>query len=246
MSEPTKPAGDKRWATIYEAMTGATAPGDHDHGPIGTDAESAKAGHEPDRFDAKGIIAVPILIIGVCVVTYGIITATFSYLDPMTPTTDSATNTQSAADQAKPFNERATKISSSDDHAAVKQPRLEFVRAVNTKDGEAPNYRSFRPTGSANAPEITPQFLRPENFIDWNTGEKKLVDYKWLNKDKGIVRIPIAEAMEILSHDKKLPAKADGTVAVGTGGKPKLSNGGQASPPPELPKAEKKPDDHKH
>jgi hypothetical protein len=252
MSEPNKNAASQRWATVYEAMTGATAPGHDPHDePTGTDGQSIQAGHEPDRFDVKGIVAVPILIAIVCAITYGIITVVFGVIEPMKPTTDNTTNPQAAEDAGKNYNERVAKISSSDEKAPVKQPRLEWMRTIPTKEGESIFHRSFRPNTAGNAPEITPQYLRPENFVDWDTGERKLIDYKWLNKEKGIARIPIAEAMEILTTSKKLPAKADGVAPVGTIGKPKLSNGGQANPPPVLPKAEAKKDepkkdDHKH
>ena len=244
-----KPAGSgepPRWAAVYEAMTGATAPGKshHHEDKVGADADSLRAGHEPDKFDAKGILMVPELVIAVVTATYVIITLTFNYFEPGVPTGDKSASKQATADAKRSYNERAAGISSTDEKAAVKQPRLEFVREVAVKDGESVAYRSMQNAERGNSPEITPQFLRPENYVDWTTNERKLVDPKWLDQGKGIARIPIADAIHILAHDKPLPAKKDGVPSAGTLNKPKLSNGGVAVDAPKI--EAKKADDHKH
>ncbi|MGL4423566.1 MAG: hypothetical protein ACRCZF_23115 [Gemmataceae bacterium] len=226
MSTPNQ--DQPRWAAIYEAATGATAPGTgHAEDVVGFDEKSVKAGHEPDAFDAKGIILVPIVIIVVLIVTYVIISFTFRYFKPGEAIVDGA-NPKAAADNAKDYNDRVSQISSTDEKAKVKQPRLEWLGTVDKKSDEPVFHRSFGFKDSGNPPQITPQYLLPENYVDWNTNEKKLVNVKWVSQEKGVVRIPIAMAMHILAHDKKLPAKP-GAGPLGTAGKPKLSNGGQAA-----------------
>lgn len=247
MSDKPAGAGEQpRWAAIYSSMTGATAPSAHLHEEkVGADADSLKAGHEPDKFDAKGILMVPALVVVVVGITYAIITVTFNYFEPGVPTGQKTANPLAAIDASKPYNERAATISSTDEKATVKQPRLEFIHEVNA-DAKGVAYRSYLPKETGNAPEITPQYLRPENYVDWATGERKLVDAKWLNDGKTVARIPIADAIHILAHDKPLPAKKDGVPAAGTLAKPKLSNGGAAIAAPAAPTAEKKKDDHGH
>ena len=47
---------------------------------------------------------------------------------------------------------------------------------------------------TGNAPELRPEDLRPENFVDWNTGEKPLAQYKWLDREEW--RQPFEELLE--------------------------------------------------
>ena len=234
-----------RWATIYESMTGATAPGTHVHSEdiVGANADSVKAGHETDVFDVKGIIMVPVVITITVGLTLAIITGLFSYYKPGVVPTDKG-SPLAVKDNAADYNDRIGRISSTDENAPVKQPRLEWMRRLEVKPGEPVSYRSFGYADSGNPPEITPIYLRAENFIDWNTNERKLLDAKWVSKEKGVARIPIAQAMEILAHDKPLAVAKAGTAApTGTVESPKLSNGGQAAKAPKL--AEKPKDDHK-
>jgi hypothetical protein len=242
MSEPTN---NGRWAAVYEAMTGATAPGQHHEGPTGTNTESVKAGHEPDRFDARGIIAVPFLVVAVTACAYFLVTALFSYLEPGAPT--AASNAAAAADNAKSFNERIAAISSSDPNAKFAQPRLEYLKSIDNKRPTASKpdpvfLRSFEASKSNNTYELTPQDLYPGKFTDPITGKKLLDEFEWVAKDKNVARIPVNTAIQLLAG--RLKSKP-GSAPLGTNGTPTQANGGQAIAPPSMPATAPK-DEPKH
>lgn len=228
------PNPNARWAAIYEAMTGASAPGHHE-APVGTNPESITSGHEPDRWDAKGIIAVPILVIVVTAVVYGIVTGVFALIQPGKPTVEPTMSPFAVERGEKPLNDRMARISLADPAAPVQQPRLEGLQVMNqTREGrqqpDPPNLRSFSPiAGKENTYYVKPQDLYPDFFIDPLTGRKILAEYDWVSKDKNVARIPVNEAIRILAG--KLPARADGKAPDGTSSKPKLSNGGHDEVP---------------
>jgi hypothetical protein len=243
---PNDPAGRNRWAIMYEAVTGATASDHHEEKP-GTSSDSQKAGHEADRFDARGIIMVPFGVIATCATVYVLITVLFNVFEPGA-TVPSDASAQAKAESAKPYNERIAKISSSDEKSQYAAPRLEYMKNIdNSRDGaKDPIYvRSFLPVqGGANTYELTPQDLYPQNFADPRTGKKSLAEYAWINKEKGVAQIPVAVAMKMLVGN--LPAeKASGGST--NGDKAKLSNGGQAvndAPTVAAPTAPKHEDKH--
>ncbi|MBL8866976.1 MAG: hypothetical protein JNK93_15570 [Planctomycetia bacterium] len=219
----------QRWATIYEAVTGATSAASHHHEEApGTNPDSLKAGHEPDRFDAKGIIMVPFLVIGTAFVAYVIVTLLFGHYEYGAPD-KSNVQSQAAADAAaKPFNERVATIDSSDPHAKVSEPRLEFVRKIDSSRNGKPDdpvyVRSFQ-SADGNTPIVTPRDLYPDRYRDPLSGKPVLADYEYTTKEKTTARIPIADAMKLV----KLPVKKDAPSAnSSTGSNPKLSNGGHA------------------
>lgn len=219
----------QRWATFYEAVTGATSAASHHHEDApGTNADSLMAGHEPDRFDAKGIILVPIGVVVTAFFAYVIVSVLFGQLEFGAPDKSNVQSQAAAEAAAKPFNERVATIDSSDPHAKVSEPRLEFMRKIepvrNGKTDDPAYVRSFQ-SADGNTPILTPRDLYPDRFQDPVTGKKLLADYEVVNKEKGVARIPIAEAMKLV----KLPVKPDApTASSSTGGNPKLSNGGQA------------------
>lgn len=218
----------KRWATFYEAVTGATsAASHHDVDVPGTNADSVKAGHEPDRFDAKGIILVPFGVIGTAFVAYVIVSVLFGQLDFGAPDRSNVQNQQAAEAGDKPYNERIATIDSTDAHAKSAEPRLEYMKKIDASRNGKPDdpifVRSFQPADTGNSPIITPRDLYPDRFHDPVTGKKLLEDYEYLNGEKKIARIPIAEAMKLV----KLPAKKAATAS-SVSANPKLSNGGQA------------------
>jgi hypothetical protein len=247
MSTPSNdPNARSRWAVIYETVSGATAPDHHEEVP-GTAPESLKAGHEPDHFDARGIIMVPILVVVTCLLAYILITFLFNMFAPGEPIPSDASPDAKAL-ASKSFNERAARISSSDPKSTIEQPRLEYVKNLDSTRGDVkdpPHLRSFLPAqGSKNTYEITPRDLYPQNYADPQTGEKSLSEYKWLNKDKGVAQIPVTEAMHLLAG--KLPAKKQ-TANNSTATKSKLSNGGQEAIAVAAPASkDEKHDDHKH
>lgn len=226
MSEPSNNA---RWANIYHAMTGVTSPVIHEE-PIGASDASQTAGHEPDKFDAKGIIMVPVLVIVVTTLAYFIVTGVFNWIKPGKPY-DTPTMSPLAIDQSKkPFNERAARISNVDVKAPVKQPRLEGIVVVdqaNERGGnDTVNYRSFPASTKDNTYFLTPQDLYPSKFVDPITGEKLLEEYKPITKS--VARIPVDEAMKLLLKNGSLKAVKDGTNSPGNIDAPKQSNGGQS------------------
>lgn len=224
-----------RWAVIYEAMVGATAPGTHHEDVPGVQEKSLEAGHEPDRFDAKGIIMVPVLVVVTTFLTYIIITGTFALLSPGKRVESSGTSPLAKASADEPYNERVVRINSSNPKADVYQPRLEGMKKLELKrvtaDTPDPEYlRSFKPAASKeNSPEYYPQDLYPHRYVDLLSGKKVLLETEWLNKDKGIARIPVEEAMTAVLN--KLPVKSTETINGSTIDLPKLSNGGQADAP---------------
>ncbi len=219
----------QRWATIYEAVTGATSATSHHHEDVpGTNPDSLKAGHEPDRFDAKGIIMVPFGVVGTAFLAYVIVTLLFGSLEFGAPD-KSNVQSQAAADAAaRPFNERVVSIDSTDPHAKVSEPRLEGTRVIeavrNGKTDDPPFVRSFQ-SADGTVKVVTPRDLYPDRYRDPLTGKAVLADYEYAGAGKTAARIPIAEAMKLV----KLPVAKDAPKAnSSTGGNPKLSNGGHA------------------
>ncbi|MGL6094732.1 MAG: hypothetical protein ACRC7O_02875, partial [Fimbriiglobus sp.] len=121
---------------------------------------------------------------------------------------------------------------------AVAQPRLEYIRLQG--DTEVPQYvRSKKALqGDTNPPEIRPEYLRPENYVDLASGQKVLLATELLpNKDEMTARIPIADAIRLtVAKDgkPKLPvAKNPVVLPSDSGSAAKFSNGGSAPVPAE-------------
>lgn len=228
MSEPT---GGGRWSRIYEAMTGASAPpGPHDHDVDvpGAKPESVTAGHEPDKFDAKGIIFVPILVIMTAGMAYVIVTLLFGAFEFGQPDKNAVNNPRAAEEGGKYYNDRIGTISTTSPTAEFHEPRLEGLKPIdasrNGKPADPPYVRSFQQKDDqTRVPFYTPQDLYPDRYTDPLTGKKLLLDYEYANEKKTVARIPIAEAMKLV----KLPAAKKATPNSSFGGAPKLSNGGQ-------------------
>lgn len=250
-----------RWSAVYEAMTGATAPGNHHESKPGVYKDSLTAGHEPDKFEVKGIVMVPVLVVVVTGLTYLLVTGLFAWLNPGAPAP--GRHPAAVANNERPFNQRLADIDSSNPNAKVPQPRLEYIRQIEQRtmrngEPEPIFVRSYRGKDSPeNSPEIYPQDLYPDRYTDHRTGKKVLAEYDWVSKEKGVARIPVSEAMKQVAG--KLPARKDAAkLTAGTTGAPKISNGGQTPPAvapgeqkpvttgeakkPEAPKAEEKKD----
>lgn len=229
---------------MWMSLTGASA-SLHEEVP-GIDAKSQTVGHEPDEFGLRGIVYVPIAVTLTLIFTYLVVTGTFRYIIGRGDTVA----------EAKPFNDRAGRISSEIpkpldvNSPAVTQPRLEGIQEVIlTRDGQLdpPFLRSFRSSETGNSPEIYPESLRAENFVDPTSHKRALHDYDWVDHDHGIVQIPIDDAIAMLFDKKKLAVRA-GAVQPGIGslGKAKLSNGGRGGPSePKEPKPHTHTHDHK-
>ena len=248
--KPHGSAGDESpLKLLWVSMTGAST--DHATDAPGVNEKSQAVGHEPDEFGVKGIIAVPVAVVIALVITYLVVTGIFAIWK--TPQQNLAAQNQ------RPVNERFGRISSTDPQAvdgnpntAVPQPRLEAIRQIDDRrpgesQSDPPYMRSFsdKPDGN-NSPEIYPQFLRAENYVDPTTGKKSLLEGEWISKDKGTATIPIGDAVKLMTTTKKPnAAKAPTVPVVGTVGQAKLSTGGRGGP--SEPAAAPKPvHDHKH
>jgi hypothetical protein len=70
----------KHIAKLWMALSGASAHDYHDEVP-GVDAKATRVGHEPDQFNAKTIIYVPIAVAIALVVTYLIVQGAFAFVN---------------------------------------------------------------------------------------------------------------------------------------------------------------------
>ena len=236
------PHKDTPMEAMWMSLTGASA-SLHEEKP-GIDPKSQNVGHEPDEFGLRGIVYVPIAVTVALVFTYLIVSGTFRYVIGRGETVA----------EAMPMNARAGRISSEspvsigENMPAVPHPRLEGIQVMNLKrDGQIdpPFLRSFRPAESGNSPEIYPESLRSQNFVDPTTHKRSLHEYSWVDEGK-LAQIPIDVAMTLLIEKKTLKFR-EGAPApvVGTLGTAKLSSGGRGGP--SEPKVETPHDhDHKH
>ena len=249
---PGQPAQQPALNVLFASMSGMGAD-EHGTHPPGATTESVQAGHEPDRFNARAILYVPLLIVVTVIVGFAIVTTLFATIVRKAEPTAS-TDPQAAAIGTLPINERFARISSTDANAAVAQPRLEYFKQVESSPTDPTHYRSKRPIEYPGATyEIRPEDLRPQNFIDPTRHRKILVETGYADKDKKIASIPIADAMELILKAHKLPirkpdaAKDKGNLAYTNvnDGKAKLSNSGRGGPSmPVAVKSEEKPAAH--
>jgi hypothetical protein len=232
MSDANKPGHhDSPLVALWVSMTGASAD-DHHEIPPGVDVKSTKVGHEPDKFDVKGIIYVPIAVTLVLIVTYVIVQASITYL--LGQSSDSISGRTDINSRFARFGTTdATPIVDEQGVGplpVVNQPRLEYLRQVDaSRPGVAadPEYlRSYLPKEKGNSPQIYPEDLRPNRYVDPLTLKQPLIEHEWV-KTNEVAQIPIAEAMKALIDGKKLPSKKDGHAPDHANHlKPKLSNGG--------------------
>lgn len=268
MSDKTpERASDKPMVQMMVSMSGASAP-EHETDPPGVETASVAAGHEPDRFQVTGILYVPAAVVVLLIFAYTCITTIFGTLRARDARADAEANPITKSINEEPINKRFSRISSTDEKAPVKQPRLEMLRETSeplTPDDPA-FYRTKQSieTPGVNPPEITPQDLRPERYIDPSTGQRVLVQRAPVGKPgSGLIRIPISQAIGLLASDTpnhghdhelmekyvpvqknpvKLPKTNADTAKISTGG-----TGGPSDPRPEPAKATEKPKDaHGH
>ena len=96
------------------------------------------AGHEADKFDAKGIIMVPVLVVIVTFLSYVMVTGFFEWLKPGKPYTTPTMSPLAVERNEHPLNDRIARISLNDPNAEIQQPRLDRV---------APHRRKVRQVG---------------------------------------------------------------------------------------------------
>ena len=240
---------DSPLAKVIVSMSGASA-SDHESEPPGANAKSVKAGHEPDQFEAKGILYVPLFVVVTVLTSFAIVTTIFFSIYGKNPG-DAVANPIASKSSNSSINERFAAISSSDPKAEVHQPRLEYLKQVEDSKNDPPYLRSKRPVNAVGGTyEIRPEDLRPENYIDPITKRKILMDTLWLDANKTTAIIPIDQAMKLIVEKKKLPIRAKPIQVASTNdGKAKPSNAGRGGPSQPIvvpPKADDvKPDDKK-
>jgi hypothetical protein len=218
MSDPHDPErrSDSPLVQMMVSMSGASAP-EHETEPPGANPVSFRAGHEPDKFQVKGILYVPLFVTTVIVLSFILISAIFFGLVQQ-PSTRPVNSPQAAELNNAPINERFARISSTEPaplkglpDSGVPQPRLEYLK--QTRDdgpfGDPPHLRSKVPPSAGNSPEYRPEDLRPENYVDPVTGQKVLAEVGWVDAQKRVARIPIQDAIKMVVSQKKLPVKKD-------------------------------------
>lgn len=205
MSDKPHGSHDNPLTQLWMAMSGATA-GHHEETP-GVEPKSLAVGHEPDRFGIGGIVAVPIAVIITLVVTYVIVTAMVAYVNGKA--------SDPIASKDPPIGDRLGRINSSGGQAApgvkgqpLGEPRLDGLPKLDTRvNGKdvAPYLMSFRRTPTGNWPDLYPDDLRPENYTDYLTQKKPLVDPAEAHPgSKTHARIPVADAIDALLKNDAL------------------------------------------
>ena len=241
---------DSPLAKVIVSMSGASA-SDHESEAPGANVTSVKAGHEPDQFEAKGILYVPLFVVVTVLTSFAIVTAIFFSIYGKNPG-DPVANPIASKSSNSSINDRFAAISSSDPKAEVKQPRLEYLKQVEDSKNDPPYLRSKRPVNAVGGTyEIRPEDLRPENYIDPITKRKILMDTLWVDDGKKTTAIiPIDQAMKLLIEKKKLPIRANPIQVASTNdAKAKPSSAGRGGPSQPIavtPKVDDvKPDDKK-
>jgi len=72
-------------------------------------------------------------------------------------------------------------------------PRLEGLEALQANP---PQYRSSRPVPGGTSPDVRPEDLRADR-------QPALHEYGWVDRDKGIARIPIDSAMDAIARQSR-------------------------------------------
>jgi hypothetical protein len=257
---PEPRPGHSPLAQMAVSMTGAGG-SEHETEPPGAAADSVRAGHEPDKFDVRGILYVPGVVVITLILAYLLVTGLFSYAMSKKASDEARAkqqNPQVVELTQQPINERFARISSTEPqtlkdpqgrplpNTGVPQPRLEGLQVTRESPGmpgnDPANYRSKLPDPEGNNPVwIHPEDLRPENYVskfgDPVIGQKILVRYGWADEGKTLVRVPIGEAIKLVAEKKlKLPVRKDPVQLPDTSaGRAKLSSAGRGEWPPAPP-----------
>jgi hypothetical protein len=256
MAEQHEQPGERAVHQMMVAMTGAGA-SEHDVEPPGASTRSVQVGHEPDQFQVKAILYVPLVVVITLVLTYVLVTVMFG---PLTAKSDTPPDKPQVAQlNDAPFNDRVGRYSSTapkpvhdQPDTVVPQPRLEgFQQQAKEHEADADFYRSKLPLPGGGPRTIRPEDLRAENFLDPTYQRKLLAEHSWVGEDKKFARLPIGDAIKLMVEKKKLAARKDPVKLADTSADaPKLSNGGQGPPPRPTPAAgadhkDKEKKDHK-
>jgi hypothetical protein len=167
----------------------------HDDAPNAeVNPQSMKQGHEPDTVNLRAILYVPVVLVICFFFTYLIVTKIIEYARAPVPTP----NTLAAKNNEGSLDQRLSRISSDDEKAKYKQPRLEGAQLLESND-PLPFVRSYDPSKEGNSPQYHPEDMRPSSAHGKDLG---LQEYKWVDEKNGIVRLPVEEAMKIVLEAK--------------------------------------------
>ncbi|MEZ6143786.1 MAG: hypothetical protein R3B84_24740 [Zavarzinella sp.] len=162
-----------------------------------------KMPYEPDKFDSKPILAVPIVVIITGIIGFAITSILFANVfgpDPLEP----AQNQMAAERNSAPLNDRMERISSTDPNATVKQPRLEGFR-LSTENATVTSGTEIKP--SKNSRYVTPWELLPQNYkSDRSATQPDLMTFQPL--EGGKYKLPIDKVLELLANTNKIEAAA--------------------------------------
>jgi hypothetical protein len=144
-----------------EGVADGTKPDDHD-GIGGPTAEALRAGYEPDGYDTRSVVSVPVIVVLVFVVAFGATTALFAYFT--SGTVDPKAHPQTVELNQAPLAERLARINHGNE---VDQPRLDGLRvrtgddrAITRPEKPGANSVYLHPQDILADPTRTPQLFR--------------------------------------------------------------------------------------
>jgi hypothetical protein len=159
---------------------------DHDAPNSDVNPESLKQGHEPDRVDIRTILYVPVAIVIACAMTFGVVTLIVWTLRQRPPESKLP---------AVVYNE----VGNNESLNRIPAPRLDGLEELKPT-GQPVFVESSNPTATGNSPAYHADAMWPWSKHGFELG---LQSYKWQDKGKDIVRIPVMEAIKILGEGAK-------------------------------------------
>jgi hypothetical protein len=164
--------------------------------------EAVKQGFEQDTVHVRTILYVPIVLVIAFAFAFGTVTLIINYMRE--PSKTPPANALAAERDSAPLPERIERISSDPkEKPAYRQPRLDGLDRLKTNIDPMTNkpvppwVESTQPTKTGNSPDYYPDAMWPSSEHGKDLG---LQSYGWKDKEKGLVRIPIAEAMKLLAQ----------------------------------------------
>ena len=103
----------RTWSRHTTQGRQTTVGGPHETEPPGADAVSYRAGHEPDRFQVKGILYVPLFVTAIVLIAFGLVSAIF-FAMVQQPSSRPVKSPQAAELNQAPLAERFGRISSTE------------------------------------------------------------------------------------------------------------------------------------
>ena len=149
--------------------------------------ESIAAGHEVRDVSAAFLVMLAILLAFCGAVLAGTLWRLEGLVVPETKSKGAAPAVDMPGEP--PLNQRLS---------AMGSPRLEGLKPL---EATPPSYRSSRPTTAGQVPDVRPEDLRADR-------QPILQEYGWVDRSKGVARIPIDLAMDaIVSASQQRPDK---------------------------------------